>query len=62
MILTSVEMCRLLVRVYRALSDSDMQAAADLKKVIERLERTASDRGCPTCGSTYYTYEERSEP
>jgi hypothetical protein len=64
---SSTEMARLLMAVWQYLpprSDGSLEAQtkADLRRVIERLQRTASERGCPTCGSTFYTFEEASEP
>lgn len=55
----SAQLCRLLQQVHRQLPDG--QAKADLKRVVERLERTCTEQGCPTCGSSFYTFEEASE-
>ena len=32
----------------------------DVKSVVARLETLASERACPTCGSTYFNFEEQS--
>jgi hypothetical protein len=63
----SKQLCRLLIAVYQYLPPRsngtlEEQTRGDLKRVIERLVRTATERGCPTCGSTFYTFEEASEP
>jgi hypothetical protein len=63
----SVEIGRLLMSVYGYLpmfprGSLQEQTRQDLRRVVERLQRTATERGCPTCGSSFFTFEEASEP
>lgn len=63
----SIDTARLLMAVWSYLPDADQgslqqQTKDDLQRFVTRLQRTASGRGCPSCGSTFYTFEEASEP
>ena len=70
----SVDLCRLLQRVFHDLpvmsKDDDDPATssfpsvtrADFKRMLVRLERHCTEHACPTCGSSFYSFEESSEP
>lgn len=53
----STRMHDLLRRVYEAMPPSPVKD--ELFLVVARLEGTCSDSGCPTCGSTFFNFEER---
>ena len=63
----SIELARLLQAAFQHMAGGpegslQEQTRQEVKRVIERLERTCTERGCPTCGSSFYTFEEAGEP
>lgn len=57
--LDSAKMARLFQRIVRDLPPS-AECRPDAVSVAERLARYGGERACPTCGSSYYEYEEAS--
>ena len=60
----SAQLARLLKRVYLQLPENAPNTddvKGELRSVVIRLERTCTERACPTCHSTYYNFEDPSE-
>ena len=58
--LSSTDMLSMLRLVVEQLDGFEAPVREDVKSVVARLETLASERACPTCGSTYFNFEEQS--